>query len=127
MEERGSRVAELLKNSGSLRLVSIAEKPSFEEIKRGSELTKEYIQLDAVHINRIIREKYGENCEMCRMQRDSQKKYIQLIKETFEDKKIWISHNLINAPIGLNGLRTLASEIYGKKVSLQDIINPNLT
>ena len=54
MEARGQRISDLMKGIGSLRLVTIAEKPSFDEIQRAWELSKPYIQLDAVHINRLI-------------------------------------------------------------------------
>ncbi|MCP4760223.1 MAG: TRC40/GET3/ArsA family transport-energizing ATPase [archaeon] len=124
VEERGERVTELLKNEGSLRLVSIAEKPSFEEIKRGSEISEKYISIDAVHINRIIQDKYIHDCEMCRLQRENQNKYIGKIKETFKNKKVWLSHRLTKVPIGLDGLNALADEVYGKEASLEEIINP---
>ncbi|MFW9874589.1 MAG: ArsA family ATPase, partial [Candidatus Thorarchaeota archaeon] len=56
LEKRGERISELIHNIGSLRLVTIAEKPSFEEIKRARDLTKRYIKLEGVHINMITPE-----------------------------------------------------------------------
>ncbi len=125
IERRGSRIADLIKNEGSLRLVSIAEKPSYEEIKRAHMETKEYVSLDAVHVNRIIQKQFLD-CEMCKTQRKNQDKYIKLIKDTFPENKIWISHRLMNPPIGIDGLGDLANEIYGENVTLDDIINPNV-
>ncbi|MHA1899051.1 MAG: ArsA family ATPase [Promethearchaeota archaeon] len=123
VERRGERVTQLMKESGSLRLVSIAEKPSYEEIKRGMELTRPYIRLDAVHVNRIINKKYME-CEMCKAQRLNQNKYIKLIKETFNHVKIWVSHRLIEEPIGIDGLIKLANEVYGENITLNEILRP---
>ena len=125
VEQRGSRVADMLETEGSLRLVSIAEKPSFEEIKRGAELTKPYIQLDGIHVNRIIQERFTENCEMCNIQRTNQEKYINKIKEFFDDKKVWVSHRLTIEPIGTDGLMALANEIYGEDAQVEEIIHPD--
>ncbi|MHA1341157.1 MAG: ArsA family ATPase [Promethearchaeota archaeon] len=124
LEKRGERVANILKNDGSLRLVSIAEKPSFEEIKRAADLSKEYINLEAVHINRIIQKKFAEICEMCRIQRTNQEKYIKLIEEYFKDFRVWKSHRLTREPIGLDGLMELADEVYGKDITLEEILEP---
>lgn len=125
LERRGTRVTTLLKEQGSLRLVTIAEKPSFEEVKRAEELSKEYINVDAVHINGIIQDKFTQNCEMCRIQKENQVKYIEKIKEYFANIKVWTSHKLTIEPIGLDGLLTLANEVYGKEITLDEIINPN--
>lgn len=125
VEQRGSRVADMLEKEGSLRLVSIAEKPSFEEIKRGAELTKPYIALDGIHVNRIIQKQFTADCEMCNIQRSNQDKYINKIKEYFNDKKVWLSHRLTIEPIGIDGLMALADEIYGVKTDLKEIISPN--
>jgi len=124
LEKRGERIVDILKNDGSLRLVTIAEKPSFEEVKRAAELSKEYIRVEAIHINNIIDEKFMQNCEMCRIQRENQNKYIKLIEEYFKDLKIWISRRLIKEPLGIDGLTELANEVYGKNATLEEIIKP---
>jgi anion-transporting ArsA/GET3 family ATPase len=91
----------------------------------GEELSKEYISIDAVHINGVIQDKNIDSCEMCRIQKTNQIKYIDKIKEHFSDKKVWTSHRLTIEPIGLDGLLTLADEVYGKDVTLDNIIHPN--
>ncbi|MHA1349261.1 MAG: ArsA-related P-loop ATPase, partial [Promethearchaeota archaeon] len=65
LEKRGERISELIHTVGSLRLVSIAEKPSFEEVKRARDLTNKYINLDAIHINMIIPKKHAKKCDFC--------------------------------------------------------------
>ena len=124
IERRGERVSEMMRTEGSLRLVTIAEKPSFEEIKRAWEMTKKYIQLDGVHINRITPRKYTDDCEMCRVQRANQDKYLAEIQASFTDVKIWTSHRLLVAPIGIDGLLNLADEVYGPNVTLDEILFP---
>ncbi|TFG16971.1 MAG: hypothetical protein EU530_11245 [Promethearchaeota archaeon] len=123
VEKRAERVTKLMKESGSLRLVTIPERPSFEELKRARELTKPYMTLDAVHINRIIPRKY-HRCEMCRQIREIQDKYIEAIESDFSDVKIWKSHMLKKEPIGLRGLRKLGDEIFSSKITLDLLISP---
>lgn len=122
LERRGERITELIHTIGSLRLVTIAEKPSFEEIKRARSLTEKYIKLDAVHINMIFPK--SKRCEFCNKMREIQTKYIYQIEEEFKKLKLWESNRLIDEPIGLKGLRTLATEIYGNKVTAKEILDP---
>lgn len=124
VEERAERVTTLMKESGSLRLVTMPEKPSYEELKRARELSKPYITLDAVHINRIIPQKY-HRCDFCRQMREIQNKYIKDIETDFAEVMIWKSHMMKNEPIGLNGLQKLANEIFGKKISSENILHPS--
>jgi len=123
MEERGTRISELIHNKGSLRLVTIAEKPSFEEIKRARDLSEKYITLDGVHINMLTPEKSAKKCEYCGKMHDLQHKYMSDIKQEFDYLKIWESHKLQDEPIGLDGLRRLAREVYGD-ITAGDILNP---
>jgi arsenite-transporting ATPase len=123
LEERGERISELIHNVGSLRLVTIAEKPSFEEIKRARDLTTTYVNLDAVHINMLIPEKHAKTCEFCNRISSSQNIYLNDIIGEFKQTKIWKSHKLIEEPIGLEGLRKLAREIYGN-ASADEILFP---
>jgi anion-transporting ArsA/GET3 family ATPase len=124
VEERAERVTTLMKESGSLRLVTIPEKPSYEELKRARELSKPYITLDAVHINRIIPQKY-HRCEFCRQMREVQNKYIKDIETDFSDVKIWKSHMLKKEPIGLRGLKKLSDEIFGSNIEEKQLIEPS--
>jgi arsenite-transporting ATPase len=123
LEKRGERISDLIHNVGSLRLVSIAEKPSFEEVKRARELTNKYINLDGVHINMIIPKKHAKKCDFCGQISSIQQKYLIEITNEFENVKIWESKRLKEEPIGLDGLRKLADEIY-KNSKANDILFP---
>ncbi len=122
LEKRGERISDLIHDIGSLRLVTIAEKPSFEEIKRARDLTKRYIKLEGVHINMIIPE--PKKCDFCHKIRSLQLNYATEIKKEFKKLKIWQSSKLKEEPIGLDGLRTLAFEVYGENVYADEILNP---
>jgi len=123
LEKRGERISELIHTVGSLRLVSIAEKPSFEEVKRARDLTEKYINLDAIHINMIIPKKHAKKCDFCGQISTIQQRYLVEIKSEFKNEKIWESHRLKEEPIGLDGLRKLAFEIYGES-NADDILHP---
>jgi len=123
LEKRGERITELIHEVGSLRLVTIAEKPSFEEIKRAREMTQKYIHLDGVHINLIIPEKHAKKCDFCKQVSLIQQKYIKDIKIEFKNLRIWESNRLSQEPIGIDGLRKLASEIY-KNSKVNEILTP---
>jgi anion-transporting ArsA/GET3 family ATPase len=121
LEKRGERITELIHSVGSLRLVSIAEKPSFEEVKRARDLTKKYINLDAVHINMLTPN--TKHCNFCKQMRQIQLKFSAEIKKEFKDLKIWESNKLFEEPLGIDGLRKLANEIYGD-ITADEILNP---
>ncbi|TFF90299.1 MAG: hypothetical protein EU548_03735 [Promethearchaeota archaeon] len=123
LEKRGERISDLMHTVGSLRLVTIAEKPSFEEIKRARDLTQKYIDLDGVHINMITPEKAAEECNFCEKMYSHQKKYLKEIQEEFKNLKVWVSHRLEDEPIGMEGLRKLAKEVYGD-LNAEKILNP---
>jgi len=123
LEERGSRISELIHQKGSLRLVTIAEKPSFEEIKRARDLSEKYISLDGVHINMLTPKKSAKKCKFCGKMHEHQTKYIDDIRKEFQKLKIWESDKLEDEPIGLDGLRRLAREVYGD-VSANQITQP---
>jgi arsenite-transporting ATPase len=122
LEKRGERITELIHTIGSLRLVSIAEKPSFEEIKRARDLTKKYIKLEGVHINMITPQ--SKKCDFCNNIRSIQLKYIEEIRNEFSNLKIWESNRLEKEPFGINGLKKLAHEVYGEHINPDDILNP---
>ena len=121
LEQKGERISNLIHGVGSLRLVTTAEKPSFEEIKRARDLTDKYIQLEGVHINMITPE--SKKCNFCHNIRSTQLKYLGEIKNEFKKTKIWESNRLKDEPIGLDGLRNLAHEIYGN-ASAMEILHP---
>ncbi|MFX1498250.1 MAG: ArsA family ATPase [Promethearchaeota archaeon] len=122
LEKRGERISELIHNVGSLRLVTIAERPSFEEVKRARDLTQRYISLHAVHINMITPK--AKKCNFCNSLRESQLKFIEEIKKEFKQLKIWESNRLINEPIGIEGIKKLAKEVYGTALA-KEILDPN--
>jgi len=123
LEERGERITDLIHTLGSLRLVTIAEKPSFEEIKKARDLTERYINLDGVHINLITPQ--SNECEFCSNIRNTQLNYINDIEREFQNLRIWKSHRLQEEPIGMDGLRKFAREVYGD-VNVEKILNPKL-
>lgn len=123
LEQRGERISELIHKAGSLRLVTIAEKPSFEEIKRARDLTQRYVDLEGVHINMLVPKESAENCDFCKSMSTNQQKYLKEIEDEFEKLKIWESHRLKDEPIGIEGLRKLAQEVYGD-LSADKILNP---
>ena len=123
LEKRGERISELIHDVGSLRLVTIAEKPSFEVVKRARDLTNKYINLEAVHINMIIPKKHAKKCDFCGQISAIQQRYLLEINNEFKNKKIWESNRLKEEPIGLDGLRNLAKEIY-EDASPSEILNP---
>ncbi|TXT54284.1 MAG: putative arsenical pump-driving ATPase [Promethearchaeota archaeon] len=124
LEQRGERITELIHEMGSLRLVTIAEKPSFEEIKRARDMTKKYVNLEGVHINMLTPEKYSKTCDFCNNLRAIQLKYARFIEDEFKNLTIWRSKKLIKEPIGLEGLRELAREVYGEEITSDQILNP---
>ena len=122
LERRGERITELIHTIGSLRLVTIAEKPSFEEIKRARDLTSKYITLEGVHINLITPE--SKKCQYCNNIRSNQLTYVEEIRKEFNRLKIWESNRLEKEPFGLDGLKSLAYEVYGEDIKPDDILNP---
>jgi arsenite-transporting ATPase len=123
LEERGERISELIHNVGTLRLVTIAEKPSFEEIKRARDLTQKYVNLEGVHINMLIPEEHAKTCDFCGKVQSLQQKYLRDIENEFQNIKIWQTNKLIEEPIGFEGLRRLARAVYGTS-NAQEILYP---
>ena len=52
-----------------------------------------------------------------------QQKYIHLIEHSFDQFKIFKSRYLEDEPIGIEGILTLAREVY-KDTSIEDLLNP---
>jgi arsenite-transporting ATPase len=123
MEKRSKKIAHLMKNKGSLRLVSIPEKPSFEEAKRARILSSPYISVDAVHINRIIpQEEQGQSPYLDQIIKNQEKYQIEITR-AFSDLKIWESPLLRNPPMGIQGLLELAKVVYFE-TSIDEILKP---
>lgn len=122
-EQRATRISALMKGIGSLRLVTIPEKPSFEEIKRAEELTRAYITLDAVNINRLLPESLKGSHKFIDKLLETQNFYLKQIEESFIDFPIWKSRLLDDEPIGIAGLLKLAKEVYGD-TPVEKILNP---
>ncbi|GAH32857.1 unnamed protein product, partial [marine sediment metagenome] len=55
--------------------------------------------------------------------RKIQLKFSEEIKKEFKDLKIWESDKLLEEPLGIDGLRKLAKEIYGD-ITADEILNP---
>lgn len=123
LEIRGKRISQLMKSVGSLRLVTIAEKPSVEEAKRARELSLPYIHVEGIHVNRLMNKSNADECKFCNKLYTSQQKYFSMINEEFKDITVWPSEHLENEPIGLEGLRELANEVY-KTNEISSILNP---
>jgi anion-transporting ArsA/GET3 family ATPase len=122
LEKRGERITELIHSIGSLRLVTIAEKPSFEEIKRARDMTRKYINLEGIHINMITPQ--SKECEFCNNIRSMHLGYVEEIRNEFKNLKIWESNRLEKEPIGIVGLKNLAQEVYGENFKADEILNP---
>ncbi|MHA1369277.1 MAG: ArsA family ATPase [Promethearchaeota archaeon] len=122
LDKRGDKIAHLLKYNSSLRFVSIAERPSFEEIRRAAKLVENYVRLDGVVINKINPE--GLDCRFCKRELENQKKYIKLIEEEFKGKKIWKAYKLEDEAIGIDRLMQIAKMLYDDQ-SFEEIIEPN--
>ncbi len=125
LEHRGKRISQLMKSIGSLRIVTIAEKPSVEESIRARELSLPYIHVEGIHVNRIMPEEPAAHCEFCDHQRINQLKYLEQIEQEFQKEEVWVSRLLDFEPIGLDGLRALADEVYGDIKDGEKILNPS--
>jgi arsenite-transporting ATPase len=123
LEKRGERISQLMKSIGSLRLVGIPEKPSYEELIRAKEMCAPYIPIDGVHVNRIIPIEYKDSINFLKNLITDQQKYLKVYHETFKELKIWESEYLDHEPIGLEGLMRLAKAVYND-TPVEEILNP---
>ena len=62
-------------------------------------------------------------CDFCNQVSKIQQKYVSDITNEFKSLKIWESNRLSEEPIGIEGLKKLAKEIY-KKSTANEILNP---
>jgi anion-transporting ArsA/GET3 family ATPase len=111
----------MLKTLSSLRFVTIAERPSYEEIRRAADLVKKYVPLDGIVINKLNHE--GLDCKYCATETVYQKKYVKLIEEQFKDKKIWRAWRMEVEVIGIDKLVEFAKSLY-KDDTFETIIRP---
>ncbi|MHA1682081.1 MAG: ArsA family ATPase [Promethearchaeota archaeon] len=121
LDKRGDLIVRLMKDNSSLRFVSIAERPSFEEIRRAKLITDKYVKLDGVIINRI--NPPSCRCECCELESKNQEKYVRLIEEEFSDQKIWKGQKMMDEVIGIERLVDFANMIYGDQ-SFEEILHP---
>ncbi len=124
LDRRNDRIMRMLKTLSSLRFVTIAERPSYEEIRRAADLVKKYVPLEGVVINKLNPE-YLIDCKFCATETVHQKKYVKLIEEDehFKDKKIWRAWRLENEVIGIDKLVDFAKALY-KDETFEDIVRP---
>ncbi len=123
MERRSLRISELMQNLGSLRIVSIPEKPSYEEAKRARDLSLPFIHVDALHINRLIPENQKGRSDYLDQIMENQAHFRELLHADFKDLKIWDSPLLQIPPVGIEGLELLAQNIYPNS-TVDEILNP---
>ncbi|GAH61027.1 unnamed protein product, partial [marine sediment metagenome] len=64
-----------------------------------------------------------KHCNFCKKMRQIQLKFSGEIKKEFKNLKIWESDKLLEEPLGIDGLRKLANEIYGD-ITADEILNP---
>jgi arsenite-transporting ATPase len=121
LDRRNDRIMRMLKTMSSLRFVTIAERPSYEEIRRAADLVKKYVQLDAIVINKLNPEDL--DCKFCATETVHQVKYIKLIEDTFKDKKIWRTWRIVDEVIGIEKLEAFARSLY-KDETFETIVRP---
>lgn len=110
LDARGDTIMKLLREQSSLRFVSIPERPSFEEIRRASQLVGKYVRLDGVVINKIVPQ--GIPCPHCNGEHEHQQRYIRLIEETFAGKAIWKATRMDDEVIGIDRLMAFSRMLY---------------
>ncbi len=121
LDARGDKIMKLLKYNSSLRFVTIPERPSFEEIKRAAQIVGKYTRLDGVVVNKIIHD--GIECNFCQREAQNQKKYIKLIEDTFQGKKIWKGYKMDDEAIGMDKMLEFGRMIYQAQ-NFNDIVHP---
>ncbi len=124
LDRRNDRVMRLLKTMSSLRFVTIAERPSYEEIRRAADLVKKYVPLDGVVINKLNPDGIVD-CKFCATETVHQKKYVKKIEEDehFKEKKIWRTWRIVDEVIGIEKLEAFAKSLY-KDETFETIVRP---
>ncbi|NMC08144.1 MAG: TRC40/GET3/ArsA family transport-energizing ATPase [Candidatus Lokiarchaeota archaeon] len=121
LDRRNDRIMRMLKTLSSLRFVTIAERPSYEEIRRAADLVKKYVPLEGIVINKLNHD--GLDCKFCATETVHQKKYVKLIEETFKDKRIWRTWRVEDEVIGVAKLEAFARSLYEGE-TFETIIRP---
>jgi anion-transporting ArsA/GET3 family ATPase len=123
LDRRNDRIMRMLKTLTSLRLVTIAERPSYEEIRRAADLVKKYVPLEGVVINKLNHD--GIDCKYCSTETIHQKKYVKMIEEDehFKDKRIWRTWRMEDEVIGVDKLLEFAKSLY-KDETFETIVRP---
>jgi hypothetical protein len=57
--------------------------------------------------------------------RKTQLKYLELIRNEFQKVAVWESNRLKDEPIGVEGLRALAREVYSEDVTATELLYPS--
>lgn len=123
LDKRGDLVMKLLKERSSLRFVSIAERPSYEEIRRAKQIVGKYVRLDGVVINKI--NPPSCQCECCISESENQKKYIDMIEHEFQDQIIWKAEKMMNETIGIEKLVEFGKMLYTNE-QYGEILHPSI-
>ena len=122
IKKQGDTVVEMLKNYLSFRLVTIPEKASILETLDNVDIFEKYYSPDCLYINKIISDDTIQGNEFLAEKKKEQMLRIKEVKERINLKTYEIPLNP-NEPINIDGLRKLASRIYGNS-SLDQILNP---
>jgi arsenite-transporting ATPase len=120
LREGARKVNQRLKEA-SLRLVTLPEKTSVNETYRCAEFAKNYTNLEAIYINRLIPHCILETSGFLGRKGAVQEKYIGEIRRKFSDKMIWEIPELEYEPIGLSKLEKTAKITY-KNCSLDEAV-----
>lgn len=124
IKNRGERLSEILTKFLSLRLVCIPEKAAINETMRANEdLHKLYIP-DTVYMNKIISPDIIKGNKFLTEKRKEQESRVQELEEKLPNVKIFKIHLRDNEPINIDGLRSLADEIY-KGMTVEEILGIN--
>ncbi|MFX0097751.1 MAG: ArsA family ATPase [Candidatus Hodarchaeota archaeon] len=119
LSQRAEKILKHL-SEASLRLVTLAEKASVNETLRSAELSQDFTNLDAIYINRVITDKIAES-QFLKRKKQLQDKYIEELRNRFQDKMIVQIPDLGFEPCNLKSLEKLSQMIYDD-IPINDII-----
>ncbi len=119
LSQRAERILEHLREA-SLRLVTLAEKASVNETFRSAELSQHFTNLDTIYINRVITDEIAKSLFL-KKKKKLQDKYIEELRNRFQDKIIVQIPDLSFEPCNLKNLGKLAQMIY-EDIAIDDII-----
>ncbi|NHI93048.1 MAG: hypothetical protein EAX96_11140 [Candidatus Lokiarchaeota archaeon] len=122
IKKKGDTVHQMLKDYLSFRLVTIPEKASILETLDDIEIFEHYYSPDCLYINKIISDEVIQGNKFLEEKKKEQITRVEEVRERIKLKTFEIPLNS-NEPINIEGLRKLATNIYGD-ASLNDILNP---